>query len=84
MPQIWLPITHKGRHRDILIPFSHDIDGAQLDEIVAWQKEKTIKELDKMPPLPERTISKHDVGKMLDDYTKFLRRKKEGGTKKFY
>ena len=83
-PQIWLPITRKGRTRNILIPYAHDIDGTQLDEIIAWQKEKTIAELDKMPPKPERTISKHDVGKMLDEYTKFLRRKQEDGTKRFY
>ena len=83
-PQIKFSVTRKGRTRDILIPYSHDIDGTQLDEIIAWQKEKTINELDKMPSKPERTISKEEVGKALDEYTKFLRRKREGGTKKYY
>lgn len=83
-PKIWLPITHKGRTRNILIPYSHDIDGSQLEEIIAWQKEKTVKDLDNMPPQPERTMSKEEAGKMLGEYTKFLRRRKEDGTRKYY
>ena len=84
MPQIWLPITRKGRTRNILIPYSHDIDGTQLEEIIEWQTEKTIKELDGLPPKPKRTMSKEDAGKMLNDYTKFLKRKRGDVNKKYY
>ena len=84
MPELWLPIIHKGRRRDILIPFTHDIDHGQLDELIAWQKEKTLQELDKLPPKPKRTISKRDVGKILDDFTKYLRRKREDINPRYY
>ena len=83
-PKIWLPITHKGRTRNILIPYSHNIDQSQLDEIIAWQKEKTVAELDKMPPKPERILPEKEVAKMLNDYTKFLRRKREDVNPKYF
>jgi len=85
MPEIWQTITKNGRTRKILIPHSHNIDGGQLEEIIAWQKEKTEKELDAMPPLPERTKSKEEVGGALNEYTQFLRRKREGtGNKRYF
>ncbi|KKN73879.1 hypothetical protein LCGC14_0396810 [marine sediment metagenome] len=72
--QIWLPISYGGRTRNILIPYSHSIDESQLNDIVQWQTEKTLDELKKLPPKPVRTISKEDVGEILKDYMKFLRR----------
>jgi len=67
-----------------LIPYSHDIDGDQLEEIIAWQKEKTIRELESMPDLPKRKHSVEEVGQALNDYTKFRRRKEEDINPRYY
>ena len=83
-PKIWLPISHGGRTRNILIPYAQDIDESQLAEIIEWQKEKTLNELKKLPAKPERVISREEAGRMLREYTEFLKRKKGGEIRRFY
>jgi hypothetical protein len=85
MPKIWLPISHGGRTRNILIPHTQDMDKSQLDEIVEWQKEKTLDELKKLPPRKPIEIAKaQEIGAQLSEYLQYLKRKKNDGIKKYY
>jgi hypothetical protein len=85
MPKIWLPISHGGRTRNILIPHTQDMDKSQLNEIVEWQKEKTLNELKKLPPKKPIEIAKaQEIGAQLNEYLQYLKRKKNDGIKKYY
>jgi len=85
MSKMWLPISYGGRTRNILIPNVQDIDDSQLNEIVAWQKEKTLDELKKLPPKqPHDVMKAKEVGAALKDYTNYLKRVKSGDSKKYY
>ena len=84
-PQIWLPIKYGGRTRNVLIPNAQDIESSQLEEIIEWQKEKTLNELKKLPPKKPLNIMKaKEIGKMLKEYIHFLKRKQSDGTKRYY
>ena len=85
MPKLWLPLSYGGRTRNILIPYSQNIDDTQLDEIIHWQTEKTMNELKKLPPKqPMSVMKKKEVVEALRDFTDFVNRKKSGETKKYY
>ena len=84
MPSTWKTVTEGGRTRHILVPYSHDIDSGQLHDILQWQDEKTRDELKKMPPLPQRKHTKEEVGKALNEYTKWKRNKEGNVNKKYY
>jgi hypothetical protein len=76
LPKLWLPITYGGRTRNILIPNAHDIDDSQLDEIIAWQKEKTLKELKSLPEKkPVDVMKSKEIGKLLNERLQFFKRK---------
>jgi len=84
-PKIWLPVSYGGRTRNILIPNIQDMDDSQLDEIIEWQREKTLAELKKLPPKkPIDRMKAKEIGKMLKEYTEFLKRKRNDGIKRFY
>lgn len=76
MPRIWLPVTYGGRTTHILIPNTQNIDDGQLDEIIAWEQEKTLAELKKLPAKKPMTVARRQeiVGE-LKEYGEFLRRK---------
>ncbi len=85
MARIWLPITYGGRTRNILIPGSQNIDDNQLDEIIQWQKEKTLEELKALPPKQPISIArKKEIAGILKEFGEFIERKKSGELKKFY
>ena len=76
MPRLWLPISFGGRTRNILIPNSQNIDNSQLDEIIEWQKEKTLDELKKMPKKePVSIAKKQEIIGALKEYGEYLKRK---------
>jgi len=62
-----------GRKQDILIPGAGSMDKSQLNEILEWQTEKTLKEL--RAPRPKRVYSKKEVGQALNEFNKALRRR---------
>jgi len=66
------------------VPYAHDIDSGQLHDILQWQDEKTRDELKKMPPLPQRKHSVEEVGKALNEYTKWRRSREGNVNKKYY
>lgn len=77
MPRLWLPISHGGRTRHVLIPYTQNIDESQLDEIIEWQKEKTLDELKKLPPKkPMDEMRSKEVVGMLKEYIAFLKRRR--------
>lgn len=75
MALIWLPISYGGRTRNVLIPYSHNVDDGQLREIVDWQKEKTVNDLKKLPPKPKSVMSKKEVAGALKQYLEYLKRR---------
>lgn len=76
MPRIWLPVSYGGRTRNILIPNVQNIDNSQLDEIIQWQKEKTLKELKNMPEKKPVSIArKEEIVGALKEYGKWLSKK---------
>lgn len=85
MPKLWLPISHGGRTRNILIPYIQDIDDSQLEEIIEWEKEKTLDELKKMPPKKPIDVARaKEIGAQLNEYMQFLKRKKGDANKKYF
>ena len=85
MPKIWLPLSYGGRTRNILIPNIQEIDEGQLEEIVAWQKEKTLQELKDLPSKKPISVARaKEIGEQLNEYLQFLRRKQKDSTKRFY
>jgi hypothetical protein len=85
MAKIWLPISYGGRTRNVLIPNAQDIDRSQLGEIIAWQKEKTLDELKKLPEKKPVDIAKaREIGAQLNEFHKFLKRKASDGNKKYF
>lgn len=85
MAKLWLPISYGGRTRNVLIPHTQDIDKSQLDEIIEWQKEKTLDELKKMPPKRPIDIAKaREIGAQLNEFMEYLKRKRNDGIKKYY
>ena len=83
MPKFYLPLKYRikepttGREQTILIPGAESMDKSQLNEIIQWQEEKTLKEL--KTPRPKRVYSKKEVGQALNEFNKALR-KRQGST----
>jgi hypothetical protein len=78
LPKLWMPINYGGRTRNILIPNVQDIDGSQLDEIIDWQKEKTLKELKSLPEKkPMNVLKAKEIGAMLNEHLQFIKRGKK-------
>ena len=76
MAQIWLPISYGGRTRNVLIPQAHNIDESQLDEIIEWETEKTLKELRALPPKkPVDKMKAQEIGALLRERLEFIKRK---------
>ena len=85
--KLWLPtkrieVSYGGRTRVVIIPSTGDLEyDRYLEEA---QKEKTLEELKKLPPKPERTTSVANVAGMLREYAEFRNRKRKGDIKRFY
>lgn len=86
MPKLWLPIKEEtsGREMLILIPGASHMDRSQLEEIIAWQKETTLRELKALGPRPKARYSRKEVGQALNEFRMFLERKRKGTGKKYY
>ena len=76
-----ITVKECGRERTILIPGASSMPKEELEDIIAWQTEKTKKEL--RQPQPQRKHSKKEVGQALREYNEFRKRKAEG-TKRFF
>lgn len=83
-PRMWLPLTKtfkKGIKTTILIiPGASHMGKSQLEEIIAWQKEK----IEAETPKPKATMPSRDVKDMMLEFLAYLRRKRGDPTKKFY
>ena len=79
MPKLWLPIKEPttGREQILYIPGASYMDKSQLEEIIAWQKEKTLADLKAKGPKPERKYSKAEVGKALKEFRERLHRRQQ-------
>ena len=81
MSKVWLPIKqfmveHGGRRRTILLPIPADADLGQMREIEEWQKEKTLAELKRLPPLIP-THSNEEIAEALKQFISWKNRRKD-------
>jgi len=59
-------------------------DESYMNYLEVAEKEKTLDQLKKIPPRPQPTMSKKEIGKALKERLEFDKRKREGGIKKYY
>ncbi len=81
MPKLWLPLREPttGREQIIYIPGAEHMDKSQLEEILQWQKEKTLADLKaKGPQRPPMAVAKRkEIGKALNEFRNYCLAKKE-------
>jgi hypothetical protein len=68
-----MEVEHGGRKRVILLPTLGKIDRGQVEEIKAWQKEKTLRELKELPERKPKH-SAEEVSEALRERLEYERR----------
>jgi hypothetical protein len=76
-----MTIKEGDREMEIFIAGAENMDRNELADIIAWQEERTRKQL--REPRDKRKYSEKEVGQALSDYNEWRHRKSEG-TKRFY
>lgn len=84
MPQLWLPLRVGYKNRKKLVFIPNTGDKAEVEYLIEAYTEKTLNELKKASPKPKSKLSKEEVGAMLNEYNKFLKRKRESLNRKYY
>lgn len=87
MPRLYLPIrrievTKNGRKMKVFIPDTGD--KGEMEELEAIEREKTEEELKKAPPRPKRIVPREEVGQALNEFNKYLKRKRENPNPKYF
>lgn len=79
MGKIWLPIKEPstGREQILYIPGASHMDRSQLEEILHWQKERTLAVLKAKGPKPARIHSRKEVGQALKEFREQLHRRQQ-------
>jgi len=60
------------------------MDRSHLEEIIAWQKERTIAKMREKGALPPRKYSRKEVGRALRDFRESLKRRRESGNPRYF
>lgn len=87
MPKYWpsvnmFKVKEGDRERTVIIPDTGD--KAENEYLEEAEREKTAGELKKLPPRPQRKVSKEDVGGALKEYGEFLKRKRDDVNPKYF
>ena len=79
MSKIWLPIVEPttGREQILYIPGASHMDRSQLEEILHWQKERTLAQLKAKGPIAPRVHSRKEVGQALKEFRGYLHRRQQ-------
>ena len=79
-------VKESDREREVLIVGTEKEmqDKSHMDYLEEAQREKTAKQLKKLPPKPKSTRSKKDISGALKELLDFRERKGRGEIKKYY
>ena len=98
MVKVWLPIPPKprtnefnivepttGREMLLIVPGASRMDRSELEEIIGYEREKTLAQLKAKGPVVKSRFSKKEIGGALREFNEYLRAKEHNaGYKKFF
>ena len=59
-------------------------DKSEMEDLLAYAKEKTLSDLMKAPDRPKSKLSKEEIGGALNEYNQYLKRKRDSPNKRYY